>query len=86
MENLTAIFLSKAHEGKDYTIIGFSDNLSLHEKDRLASYGFVIGNSLRIIRKSIMGNTFEVNIVGSNLVIRKKEADNILLQEGAHES
>ncbi|MDR2008065.1 MAG: ferrous iron transport protein A [Alphaproteobacteria bacterium] len=84
MEDSATIFLSSAKVGKDYIIVEFSKKLSFYEKDRLASYGFVIGNSLKVLRKSIMGNTFEVSIIGSNLVIRKKEADSILLQEAHH--
>lgn len=75
------VFLSKAKIGKIYSIRGFSSNLSFYEKERLLTYGFIENNTLKIIRKSIFGNTFQINISGGSLVIRRKEANTILLQE-----
>ncbi len=77
------VFLSKAKIGKIYSIRGFSSNLSFYEKERLLTYGFIENNTLKIIRKSIFGNTFQINISGGSLVIRRKEANTILLQESS---
>jgi Fe2+ transport system protein FeoA len=77
------VFLSKAKIGKIYSIKGFSSNLSFYEKERLLTYGFIENNTLKIIRKSIFGNTFQINISGGSLVIRRKEANTILLQESS---
>lgn len=75
------VFLSKAIIGKLYYIKGFSKNLSFYEKERLLTYGFIENNSVKIIRKSILGNTFQVQISGGSLLVRKKEARSILLKE-----
>lgn len=80
------VTLAKAKVGKIYIIKGFSSSLSFYEKDRLLTYGFIENNTLKVIRKSIFGNTFQVQISGSSLVVRKKEANSILLQEVSYES
>ncbi|MDR0484036.1 MAG: ferrous iron transport protein A [Alphaproteobacteria bacterium] len=86
MNDLATIFLSKAKLGKTYYIVRFANNLSFYEKDRLLSYGFFEGNSLKVLRKSVFGSTFQVRISDYNLVLRKKEANMIVLQEESNES
>ncbi len=80
------VVLSKAKVGKFYFIKNFSSNLSFYEKDRLLTYGFIEDKLIRVVRRSIFGNTFQVQVSGINLVIRKKEAKNIYLKDCNNES
>lgn len=63
-----------------YTIAKFNSNLSFYQKERLQAYGFVAGCSIKVVRKSLFGNTLQVFINNCNLIIRKKDASNIILQ------
>lgn len=77
LNNLT---LDSAQLNTVYIITGFNSNLSFYEKERLQAYGFVAGCSIKVIRKSLFGNTLQVFINNCNLIIRKKDATNIILK------
>lgn len=84
--SIETILLSKAQVGKSYMVKDFASSLSFYEKERLLTYGFIENNKIKVVRKSIFGNTLQVQLFSGSLVVRKKEANQILLKDISSES
>lgn len=71
--------LLKGKVGKLYTIKGISENAPIKIKRRILELGFTRGQGVKIIRKSLLGKAFLIEIRGFILTIRKNIAELILI-------
>lgn len=75
MENL-----GKVKVGVFYTIKGFSDKAPLKIKRRLLELGLTVGQSVRLVRKSLLGKAFLLQVRGYTLSLRRSLASFVMLE------
>lgn len=71
--------LSSVKLNKPFSISDFSPSLSLNVKRRLFDLGFVKGAKIKVLRKSLLGRAFLVEIRGYCLTIKKDIASCIMV-------
>ncbi len=64
--------LSELPIGKSATLYRLEDNPLTH---KLITMGFLEGRSIRIIRKSLLGSSFYVQVGNHHIALRKEELD-----------
>lgn len=72
--------LTNANIGKFYTVKGFVEGASIKIKRRILELGFTRGQKIKIVRKSLLGKAFLVELRGFTLTIRKDIAGIILVE------
>ena len=73
--------LATAKINKTYEVIDIDENYNIKYGRRLAEIGFVSGEKIKIIRKSIFGKTFLVSVNGFVISLRKDIAMHIKIKE-----
>ncbi len=76
MSNLLTEKINEYHK-----IIGLSKKAPLKIKRRLLELGFTIGTSSRILRKSLLGRAYLVELRGFTLSMRKNILEYILVEK-----
>ena len=73
--------LQKAKVGKFYKILKLSEYSSDKIVRRLFDLGFTSNQDIRLVRKSLIGKTFLVELRGYTISLRSSVAQAIILQE-----
>lgn len=63
--------LSKAQKGKFYRIKGIKLSAPIKIKRRILELGFTRGQNVKMVRKSLLGKAYLVELRGYTLTIRK---------------
>lgn len=71
--------LSSVKLNKPFSISDFSPSLNLNVKRRLFDLGFVKGTKIKVLRKSLLGRAFLVEIRGYCLTIKRDIASSIMV-------
>ena len=71
--------LDKAKCRLFYKIIGYSEKSPLKIKRRLLELGLTEGQKIRVVRKSLLGKAFLIEVRGYSLSIRKNLASFVLI-------
>ena len=64
-----------------YTRSKFDSKTPFYYKERLYSYGFIENTSIKSIKKPMIFGPLIVNILGTNIMIRKNDAKMIIITE-----
>ena len=72
--------LNNAQIGKKYTILGMCQNIDIKTKTRLFELGFLKGNAIKVLSRSISGGVLLVEINSTCLTIRKDEASCVVIK------
>lgn len=75
MENL-----AKARAGKYYEISAYEEKVSIKIKRRLLELGLTVGQKVKIVRKSLLGKAFLIEIRGYSLSMRRDLASFVLVR------
>lgn len=73
--------LSIAIKGKDYKVKGFGNNLALPIKRRLLDLGFTTGQEVKLLRKSLLGKAYLIEIRDFVLTLRSDIVSQILVEK-----
>lgn len=73
--------LKKAKRGKFYKVSSLSEFAPDKIVRRLYDLGFTLGQRVKLVRKSLLGKTFLVEIRGYTLSLRDSVANIILIEE-----
>ncbi len=69
-----------------YTISKFDSTIPFYYKERLYSYGFLENTPIKIIKKPMIFGPLIVNILGTNIMIRKNDAKMIIITPTKNQS
>ena len=75
MQNLTLLKLNKSAK-----IAGFSERMSSALKRRLMELGFLESEDIKILRKSLLGKAYLIELRNYTLTIRKDIAKFVLVE------
>ena len=72
--------LLKSKIGRWQKISGFSNDIPLKIKRRLMELGFIASQNVKVLRKSLFGKTFMLEIRNITLLLRKEIVCHILVE------
>ena len=73
--------LSNFSVGETLVIVGYDQTNQIIHRKKLLSLGLTRGTTLQIIRVAPLGDPIEIKLRGFSLVLRKNEADTILVEK-----
>ena len=72
--------LDKVKIGAVYRIAGFASSVHLKIKRRLLELGLTLGQKVRVVRKSLIGKAYLIEVRGYTLSVRKTLASFVLVR------
>lgn len=75
MDNLLSVEMEKY-----YRVVGFDNKIKLPIKRRLLDLGFTVGQEVRLLRKSLLGKAYLIEIRDFVLTLRNDIVSQILVE------
>ncbi|WP_213993277.1 ferrous iron transporter A [Sodalis sp. dw_96] len=66
---------------QNYTITGYTSNISLAFRQKLFSLGMLPGSSFRVIRIAPLGDPIQIEIRRTQIALRKKDFTQIIFDD-----